>query len=136
MMTMTGVRTAREILERRAAETGWTTEEQRELLCRFLDEYGLAGELDERLAGRILAAKLSDAALDPECLDELVHEAASQDASGVNNDGCDEQLRFLIAHWGVEETGKAIRQVLDGTTEREEPDDDARAENVHVRSDE
>jgi len=36
-------------------------------------------------------------------LDELVHEAASEKASMINNKGIDSQLEFLISEIGVEE---------------------------------
>ena len=47
-----------------------------------------------------------------EDLDEVVHEAASLIASGVNNGGLDEQVDFLIQNMGGEETAKILEDLV------------------------
>jgi len=44
----------------------------------------------------------------PEDLDELVHSTASNIASGVNNNGLEEQIGFLVTHLGIQATAEAI----------------------------
>lgn len=51
--------------------------------------------------------------LEPEDLDELVHDAASQPASNVNNDGLEGQINFLIHAWGSEETLSKLKEVAE-----------------------
>lgn len=45
-------------------------------------------------------------------LDELVHEAKAEEAAGINNEGVESQVRFLVDSWGLEATEKAIRETL------------------------
>lgn len=42
-----------------------------------------------------LQRQLQEQGVESEALDELVHDAASQKASSINNDGMSEQLRYL-----------------------------------------
>ena len=47
-------------------------------------------------------------------LDNLVHDAASALAAGVNNGGVEEQVRFLCEQWGVTEVKGILRQKQPG----------------------
>lgn len=49
---------------------------------------------------------------DAELLDELVHDAASNIASSVNNEGFAAQVRFLVEQFGKDEALKEIRDAL------------------------
>lgn len=55
-----------------------------------------------------LAAWAASLALDPEALDEIVHEAFSSQAASVNNDGLDSQVRFLAAACGADQARALI----------------------------
>ena len=46
-------------------------------------------------------------------LDDLVHDAKSQEASDINNNGHQDQLEYLVDTWGWKETNKAVREALD-----------------------
>ena len=56
--------------------------------------------------------KFLEAAKKPEdVLDELVHDLKSGEASAINNDGSDSQIRFLIESLGFAEANKQIREL-------------------------
>ena len=77
-------------------------EEQRNAFERHLQH-------DRRLIGK--AAELG---IEPEQLDEAVHEAASAAAASINNAGVDDQIVYLIEHCGAKETEKILNK-LSGT---------------------
>lgn len=49
--------------------------------------------------GQLVADAVSKG-LEPEDLDELVHDSASQMASAINNGGLDDQIVFLVEQFG------------------------------------
>ena len=58
-----------------------------------------------------LVKRAGQCGLRPDDLDDLVHDAASQDASAVDNDGLESQIEYLIEQWGFEETQKALEHL-------------------------
>ena len=48
--------------------------------------------------------------LDAGDLDEEVHQAASEIASEVNNNGIETQLEFLVSSWGLDEVIEIVRR--------------------------
>ena len=60
------------------------------------EEGGQPGDAEE------LAAWAAGLGLEAEDLDDLIHDAYSKQASGVNNGGLDSQVRFLIESYGTE----------------------------------
>jgi len=77
-------------------------EEQRMAFARGL-------QYDRRLIG-----KAAEMGIEPEQLDEAVHEAASAAATSINNAGLGDQIVYLIEHCGAEETEKILNE-LSGT---------------------
>ena len=63
---------------------------------------------------RRLIGKAAELGIEPEQLDEAVHEAASAAAASINNAGVDDQIVYLIEHCGAEETEKILNK-LSGT---------------------
>jgi len=59
-----------------------------------------------------LVKKCESAGLQPEDLDELVHDLASSYASDANNGGMDEQLRYLVEGLGAEHTERQIDDLI------------------------
>jgi len=45
-------------------------------------------------------------------LDDLVHDAKSEEASDINNQGIESQVQYLVDSWGWKEAVKAIRETL------------------------
>lgn len=46
-------------------------------------------------------------------IDDLVHDAASEISSNVNNNGLDGQVEFLVEQWGKDVAMKAIREAME-----------------------
>jgi hypothetical protein len=69
----------------------------------------------ERLAG-----KAESAGLEPEDLDELVHELASSVAADINNGGLDEQIKYLVEGLGAEHAERQLDGLIEERTERTE----------------
>jgi hypothetical protein len=51
--------------------------------------------------------------LQPEDLDEAVHELASSVAADLNNGGVDDQVRYLVEGLGVQDTERQIDKLVD-----------------------
>ena len=64
----------------------------------------------------LLAKRAEESGIQPEDLDELVHEAASSIASSINNDGLASQIEYLIEHWGLADAQKALEELMKGTS--------------------
>jgi hypothetical protein len=80
---------------------------------------------DERaaVAGR-LADKAASAGLEPEDLDETVHDVASSVAADANNGGLEEQLAYLVEGLGAEHAERQIDDLIEehkGRGEEERP---------------
>jgi hypothetical protein len=102
----------------RVLETGMSTP-------GVLDEYGdpTAGEffvLDTEAArqraaapAERLAERAASAGLQPEDLDELVHELASGVAADVNNGGLEEQARYLVERLGAEHAERQLDELVE-----------------------
>jgi len=58
-----------------------------------------------------LIARLLKAGIESSSLDDIVHDAASQEASNANNGGLDDQINFLIDECGW--TSKDILNALE-----------------------
>jgi hypothetical protein len=61
-----------------------------------------------------LVDKADAAGLEPEDLDELVHELAASIAADVNNGGLDDQIRYLIDEMGVQQTERQLDDLIEG----------------------
>jgi hypothetical protein len=59
-----------------------------------------------------LVEKASAAGLEPEDMDETVHELASSIAADINNGGLDEQVRYLVEEMGAEHTERQIDELI------------------------
>jgi hypothetical protein len=68
-----------------------------------------------------LLEKAEEMGLQAEQLDDLVHDAAGQEASGVNNGGLSDQVEYLVRHWGIQETEQALAQFWKTSGQKEEP---------------
>lgn len=58
------------------------------------------------------------------CLDELVHEAASEIAAGVNNDGTSAQVEFITSRFGDRGATEIIKTILDELRKEELGEDE------------
>ena len=69
---------------------------------------------DDELAAVVerLAEKADSAGLQPEDLDEMVHELASSIASDTNNGGLEEQIKYLAKEMGVQSTEQQIDELI------------------------
>ena len=67
-----------------------------------------------------LVEKADAADLKPEALDELVHDLAASIASGINNSGVEDQIRYLAKEMGLKSTEKQLDQIIEHGTDREE----------------
>ena len=74
---------------------------------------------DDAAVGR-LTDKAEAAGLQPEDLDELVHELASSIASDINNSGLDGQVAYLVKEMGAQQVEKQIDGLIE---ERKEGED-------------
>ena len=63
----------------------------------------------ERLVDRV-----DTAGLEPEDLDEIVHEFAASIAADVNNGGLDDQIRYLVDGMGVQHTEQQLDELIEG----------------------
>jgi hypothetical protein len=61
-----------------------------------------------------LIAKVGELDLDPEDLDEFVHEAKAEEASKINNGGLDVQVEYLVECFGIEHAAKLLLSTGDG----------------------
>ena len=65
------------------------------------------------LVAASLVGKAAAARLEPEDLDELVHELAASLAADVNNGGLDDQIRYLVDGMGAEHTERQIEDLIE-----------------------
>jgi hypothetical protein len=66
-----------------------------------------------------LVDKADAARLEPEDLDEIVHEFAASIAADVNNGGLDEQIRYLVDGMGVQQTERQLDDLIEGQPREE-----------------
>ena len=59
-----------------------------------------------------LTAKARSAGLQPEDLDETVHDLTSSTASDINNGGLDAQVRYLVKEMGPEEAERQVGKLI------------------------
>ena len=67
----------------------------------------------EEQIGR-LVDKVDAAGLEPEELDEIVHEFAASIAADVNNGGLEDQIRYLVDGMGVQHTEQQLDELIEG----------------------
>ena len=60
-----------------------------------------------------LVEKTEAAGLEPEDLDEIVHEFAASIAADVNNGGLDDQIRYLVDGLGAQHTERQIEDLIE-----------------------
>jgi len=70
-----------------------------------------------------LASKADSAGLEPEDLDETVHELASSVAADVNNGGLEEQIRYLVEGLGAKHAEKQLDELIEEHAERPEEEE-------------
>ena len=75
-------------------------------------QWSLYAVADDRTAAERLVAKAEAAGLQPEDLDEAVHDLASGIAAGINNGGLEEQVGYLVERLGVEDTERQIDEAI------------------------
>jgi hypothetical protein len=77
---------------------------------------------DDELAAAVerLADKVETAGLQPEDLDEMVHDLASSIASDVNNEGVEGQVRYLVKEMGAQHTEKQLNELIEERQAQEE----------------
>lgn len=61
-----------------------------------------------------LVDKADAAGLEPEDLDEFVHEFAASVAADVNNGGLDDQIRYLVDGMGVQQMERQLDDLIEG----------------------
>ena len=61
-----------------------------------------------------LVDKVDAAGLEPEDLDEIVHEFAASIAADVNNGGLEDQIRYLVDGMGVQHTEQQLDELIEG----------------------
>ena len=61
-----------------------------------------------------LVDKTEAAGLEPEDLDEIVHEFAASIAADVNNGGLEDQIRYLVDGMGVQHTEQQLDELIEG----------------------
>ena len=67
-----------------------------------------------------LTNKADSAGLQPEDLDEMVHEMASSIASDVNNEGVDGQIRYLVKEMGAQHAEKQLDELIEERQRKKE----------------
>ena len=67
-----------------------------------------------------LASKAESAGLEPEDLDETVHELASSVAADVNNGGLEDQLRYLVEGLGAKYAEARLDDLIEDHAEEPE----------------
>jgi hypothetical protein len=66
-----------------------------------------------------LVDKADAAGLEPEDLDEIVHEFAASIAADVNNGGLDGQVRYLVDGMGVQQTERQLDDLIESQPREE-----------------
>jgi Tfp pilus assembly PilM family ATPase len=61
-----------------------------------------------------LVDKVDAAGLEPEDLDEIVHEFAASIATDVNNGGLEDQIRYLVDGMGAQQTEQQLDELIEG----------------------
>jgi hypothetical protein len=51
-------------------------------------------------------------AIGSECLDDLVHDLKSSEASSINNQGAHEQIDYIVMSLGAEEAIRKLEEIL------------------------
>jgi len=67
-----------------------------------------------------LSEKTESAGLQPEDLDEMVHDLASGIAADINNSGVDGQLRYLVKEMGAQHTERQLDELIEERQRKEE----------------
>ena len=76
-------------------------------------QWSLQADDDRAAVVERLADKAESAGLEPEDLDEAVHELASSIAADVNNGGIEEQVRYLVKETGAQQTERQIDELIE-----------------------
>jgi len=66
-----------------------------------------------------LVDKADAAGLEPEDLDEIVHEFAASIAADVNNGGLEDQIRYLVDGMGVQQTERQLDDLIESQPREE-----------------
>ena len=60
-----------------------------------------------------LVNKADSAGLQPEDLDEMVHDLVSGIAADINNEGVDGQIKYLVKEMGAQDTERQIDKLIE-----------------------
>ena len=60
-----------------------------------------------------LSDKAESAGLQPEDLDEMVHDLASSIAADINNSGLEDQVKYLVEGLGAQHTERQIDELIE-----------------------
>jgi hypothetical protein len=66
-----------------------------------------------------LVDKADAAGLEPEDLDETVHELAASIATDANNGGLENQIRYMVAEMGAQHTDRQIEDLIEANQDKE-----------------
>jgi hypothetical protein len=66
-----------------------------------------------------LIRKAEELGIEPDLLDEAVHDAADSAAASINNAGVEDQITYLVEQFGAE----AVEEILDGPPHADEAED-------------
>jgi hypothetical protein len=80
--------------------------------CKQADEQPETAASEEQIER--LVDKVDAAGLEPEELDEIVHEFAASIAADVNNGGLEDQIRYLVDGMGVQHTEQQLDELIEG----------------------
>jgi hypothetical protein len=86
----------------------------------FVERQGeaFAASQARRAAVKGLLERAEAGGLEPEALDELIHDAAATTAAAINNGGLQEQIEYLVDRFGVEDASKTLDGLLAGPKEQ------------------
>jgi len=68
---------------------------------------------DDRAVVERLVNKADSAGLQPEDLDEMVHDLVSGIAADINNEGVDGQIKYLVKEMGAQDTEREIDKLIE-----------------------
>lgn len=91
---------------------------------RWNDSYGFIEEQRKLFERRRqhdlrLIRKAEELGIEPDLLDEAVHDAADSAAASINNAGVEDQITYLVEQFGAE----AVEEILDGPPHADEAED-------------
>ncbi len=102
-------------LDEATAERNWDASKTTDISGQWSPQAADHAAVVERLV-----EKAASAGLQPEDMDEMVHELASSFAADANNGGLDEQVKYLVEGLGAEHTERQIDELIEERQKDEE----------------